>query len=138
MRLHPLSQPTSVGCPPAIKTLVCACMAVLLTSTAGCAATPPGAVRSKPGETAQAFYQGLMAELSGQAEDFVQAHALMLNLARITEDPLAYERATEFALRARDGETALLSAKAWLKAFPAAHDAARNVIQILVGLNRLE
>ncbi len=131
-------QPIPMGCPPAVKTFFCACMAALLASTAGCAATPQGTSRSKPGETAQAFYQGLMAELSGQAEDFVQAHALMLNLARITEDPLAYERATEFALRARDGETALLTAKAWLKALPSSHDAARYVIQILVGLNRLE
>lgn len=113
-------------------------MAALLASSTGCAATPQSTARHNPGETAQAFYQGLIAELSGQAEDFVQAHALMLNLARITEDPLAYERAADFALRARDGETALLSARAWLKAFPGSHDAARYVIQILVGLNRLD
>jgi tetratricopeptide (TPR) repeat protein len=68
----------------------------------------------------------------------VQAHALMLNLARTTNDPQAYERATEFALRSRDGDTALMTARAWLKAFPGSHDAARYVIQILVGLNRLD
>ncbi len=113
-------------------------MAALLTTSAGCAATPQAKSQVQPAETAQAFYQGLLAELSSQAEDFVQAHALMLNLARITDDPQAYERATEFALRSRDGDTALTTARAWLKAAPGSHDAARYVIQILVGLNRLE
>ena len=113
-------------------------MAALLTTSAGCAATPQAKSQAQPAETAQAFYQGLLAELSSQAEDFVQAHALMLNLARITGDPQAYERATEFALRSRDGETALSTARAWLKAVPGSHDAARYLIQILVGLNRLE
>jgi len=113
-------------------------MAALLTTSAGCAATPQAKSQAQPAETAQAFYQGLLAELSSQAEDFVQAHALMLNLARITDDPQAYERATEFALRSRDGDTALTTARAWLKAVPGSHDAARYLIQILVGLNRLE
>jgi len=113
-------------------------MAALLTTSAGCAATPQAKSQAQPAETAQAFYQGLLAELSSQAEDFVQAHALMLNLARITDDPQAYERATEFALRSRDGDTALTTARAWLKAVPGSHDASRYVIQILVGLNRLE
>jgi tetratricopeptide (TPR) repeat protein len=107
-------------------------------ATAGCAATPEASYQPKPGETAQAFYQGLLAEMSSLAEDFVQAHALMLNLARMSNDPQAYERATEFALRSRDGDTALLTARSWLKAFPVSHDAARYVIQILVGLNRLD
>jgi tetratricopeptide (TPR) repeat protein len=107
-------------------------------ATAGCAATPEASYQPKPGETAQAFYQGLLAEMSNLAEDFVQAHALMLNLARMSNDPQAYERATEFALRSRDGDTALLTARSWLKAFPVSHDAARYVIQILVGLNRLD
>jgi tetratricopeptide (TPR) repeat protein len=128
--LHPLR--------PALKTAVAASVAALITASAGCAATPNATFQAKPGETAQAFYQGLLAELSSQAEDYVQAHALMLNLARISNDPQAYERATEFALRSRDGETALMTARAWLKAFPGSHDAARYVIQILVGLNRLE
>ncbi len=107
-------------------------------ASAGCAATPQANFQAKPGETAQAFYQGLLAEMSSLAEDYVQAHALMLNLARMTNDPQAYERATEFALRSRDGDTALMTARAWLKAFPGSHDAARYVIQILVGLNRLD
>ena len=107
-------------------------------ASAGCAATPQASSQAKPGETAQAFYQGLLAEMSSLAEDFVQAHALMLSLARMSNDPQAYERATEFALRSRDGDTALMTARSWLKAFPASHDAARYVIQILVGLNRLD
>jgi tetratricopeptide (TPR) repeat protein len=107
-------------------------------ASAGCAATPQASSQAKPGETAQAFYQGLLAEMSSLAEDFVQAHALMLSLARMSNDPQAYERATEFALRSRDGDTALMTARTWLKAFPTSHDAARYVIQILVGLNRLD
>jgi len=138
MRLQPPMQPLHPLFVALFKTTVAASMAALLTASAGCAATPQAKPQAQPAETAQAFYQGLLAELSSQAEDFVQAHALMLNLARITDDPQAYERATEFALRSRDGDTALLTAKAWLKAVPGSHDAARYTIQILVGLNRLE
>lgn len=128
--LHPLR--------PALKTAVASSLATLIMASAGCAATPQATFQAKPGETAQAFYQGLLAEMSGLAEDFVQAHALMLSLARMSNDPQAYERATEFALRSRDGDTALMTARSWLKAFPGSHDAARYVIQILVGLNRLD
>ena len=123
---------------PVLKTAVSASVAALFMATAGCAATPEATYQAKPGETAQAFYQGLLAEMSSLAEDFVQAHALMLNLARMSDDPQAYERATDFALRSRDGDTALMTARSWLKAFPGSHDAARYVIQILVGLNRLD
>ena len=97
---------------PALKTAVAASVVALVMASAGCAATPEATYQAKPGETAQAFYQGLLAELSSLAEDFVQAHALMLNLARISNDPQAYERATEFALRSRDGDTALMTARA--------------------------
>jgi tetratricopeptide (TPR) repeat protein len=128
--LHPLR--------PALKTAVASSLATLIMASAGCAATPQATFQAKPGETAQAFYQGLLAEMSGLTEDFVQAHALMLSLARMSNDPQAYERATEFALRSRDGDTALMTARSWLKAFPGSHDAARYVIQILVGLNRLD
>lgn len=138
MRLHPSIQPLHSACIALFKPAIAACMAALLTTSAGCAATPQAKSQVQPAETAQAVYQGLLAELSSQAEDFVQAHALMLNLARITDDAQAYERATEFALRSRDGDTALSTARAWLKAAPGSHDAARYVIQILVGLNRLE
>jgi hypothetical protein len=106
---------------PALKTAVAASVVALVIASAGCAATPEATYQAKPGETAQAFYQGLLAELSSLAEDFVQAHALMLNLARISNDPQAYERATEFALRSRDGDTALMTARSWLKAFPGSH-----------------
>ena len=123
---------------PVLKTAISASLAALIMSSAGCAATPEATYQAKPGETAQAFYQGVLAELSSLAEDYVQAHALMLNLARMTNDPQAYERATEFALRSRDGDTALMTARSWLKAFPGSHEAARYVIQILVGLNRLD
>ena len=128
--LHPLR--------PALKTAVSSYLAALVMASAGCAATPEAKSQATPGETAQTFYQGLLAEMSSLADDFVQAHALMLNVARMSNDPLAYERATEFALRSRDGETALMTARSWLKAFPGSHDAARYVIQILVGLNRLD
>ena len=123
---------------PVLKTAISASLTALILASAGCAATPEATYQAKPGETAQAFYQGLLAELSSLAEDYVQAHALMLNLARMSNDPQAYERATEFALRSRDGDTALMTARSWLKAFPGSHEAARYVIQILVGLNRLD
>lgn len=83
------------------------------------------------------FYQLLVSELSVQNGDAAAAYALMLDAARKANSARLYERAVELALAARNGDSALQAAQAWLHAFPASRDANRYMLQILIGLNKL-
>ncbi len=49
-----------------------------------------------------------------------------------------YQRAIDIALQARAGDSALEAARAWKQAQPNSRDANRYVLQILIGLNRLD
>lgn len=83
------------------------------------------------------MYELLLAELSAQNGDAGSAYQLMLDAAQKSRSELLFERAVEIALRARAGESALQAAQAWTRALPANRDAARYLVQILVGLNKL-
>lgn len=83
------------------------------------------------------FYQLLVSELSVQNGDSAAAYALMLDAARKANSSRLYERAVELALAARNGDSALQAAQAWVHAFPASRDANRYLLQILIGLNKL-
>ena len=83
------------------------------------------------------FYEILVGEISAQNEDLSSAYALLLDAARKANSPALYERAIDIALRARSGDSALQATQAWSAAFPASRDAHRYVLQILVGMNRL-
>jgi len=83
------------------------------------------------------FYQLLVGEISAQNGDNASAYALMLDAARKTNSPRLYERAVEIALQARSGESALLAAQSWVKAYPASIEANRYLLQILIGLNKI-
>ncbi len=87
--------------------------------------------------TAELFYQLLLSEISLQNKDLGSAYGLMLNAARQGNDPKLFERAVEIALRARDANAALAAARAWQQAFPQSPQAERNLLQLLIGLNRL-
>ncbi len=89
------------------------------------------------GLDSELFYQLLVGEISAQNGDAPTAYALMLDAARKSASARLYERAVELALQARSGESALLAAQAWAKAFPTSMEASRFVLQILVGLNRV-
>ncbi len=84
------------------------------------------------------FYEILVGELSFQNDDPSSAYTLILDAAKKASSPELFERAIEIALRARAGDSALQAAQAWSSAFPASRDANRYVLQILVGLNKLQ
>ena len=83
------------------------------------------------------FYQLLLGELSVQRGEPGVGFSLVLDAARKTGDARLYQRAIEIALEARAGESALQAARAWKQAQPDSREANRDVLQILIGLNRL-
>ncbi|MBC7918840.1 MAG: tetratricopeptide repeat protein [Rhodoferax sp.] len=86
--------------------------------------------------SAELFYELLVSEISAGNGDTAAAYALMLDAARKSGSPRLYERAVEVALFARNGESALLAAQAWVQAQPASMEARRYQLQILIGLNK--
>lgn len=101
-------------------------------------ATPAAAVPQNSDLDGELFYQLLLGELSAQQGETGMAYSLLLNAARKTDDARLYLRSIEIALRARAGDSALQSAREWAKAQPGSAEANRYVLQILLGLNRLD
>jgi tetratricopeptide (TPR) repeat protein len=116
-------------------------LSLALTLTIACgiaaAAIPEKEEPATSNLDAALFYQLLVGELSAQSGDAASAYALMLDAARKAKSPRLYERAVELALMARNGESALQAAQAWVLAFPTSRDANRYVLQILIGLNKM-
>ena len=83
------------------------------------------------------FYQLLLGELTAQQGEPAAGFALLLDAARKTGDAQLYQRATDIALQARSGDSALQAARAWKAALPASREANRYVLQILIALNRI-
>jgi tetratricopeptide (TPR) repeat protein len=83
------------------------------------------------------FYQLLIGELNARGGEPGAGFALILDAARKTNDPRLFQRAVDIALQARSGDSALMAARAWRQALPASREANRFVLQILIGLNRL-
>ena len=110
-------------------------LATALAGTACAAQSENPAARSEL--NSELFYQLLIGEISAQNGDAASGYALMLDAARKTNAPRLYERAVELALTARSGESALVAAQAWARAYPASQDAGRYVLQILIGLNKI-
>jgi tetratricopeptide (TPR) repeat protein len=88
--------------------------------------------------TAELFYQTLLGELQAQAGEPGAAYSLLLDAARKTQDNDLFKRATDIALHARSGESALAAAQAWAQAQPQTAEAHRYVLQILLALNRVQ
>ena len=86
---------------------------------------------------ADLFYELLIGEITAQEGDPAAGFALMLDAARKTGDAQLYQRATDIALQARSGDTALQAARAWKQALPASREANRYQLQILIALNRI-
>lgn len=86
---------------------------------------------------AELFYDILLGEMAANAGDPAAGFALMLEAARRSKDEKIYQRATDIALQARSGESALAAARAWKGAWPQSREANRYVLQILIALNRI-
>jgi tetratricopeptide (TPR) repeat protein len=107
--------------------------------------TAPAAEVNEPAEPitnsamdAEIFYKLLLAELNALDNEPRIAFALLLDTARKTKETALFERAITIALRERSGESALSAARAWLVADSTSLDAARYLVQISVGMNRLD
>lgn len=87
---------------------------------------------------AETFYKILLGELNLLDEEPRIAFALILDSARKTKDDALFERAVTIALQSRSGESALSAARAWLVARPTSLAAARYMVQISLGMNRLD
>ncbi|MEO5661573.1 MAG: tetratricopeptide repeat protein [Polaromonas sp.] len=83
------------------------------------------------------FYELLVGEMTTQEGDPASGFALLLDAARKTRNGQLYQRATDIALQARSGESALQAAQAWKKDLPASREANRYLLQILIALNRI-
>lgn len=86
----------------------------------------------------QLFYQLLVGEMNARGGDNAAAFQIILDAARRSGNAQVYERAIELALRSRSGDSALQAAQAWARAQPSSREANRYVLQILLGLNRLQ
>ena len=86
---------------------------------------------------AELFYELLLGEMTTSAGDPGTGYNLILDAARRSGDPQLYRRATDIALQARSGESALAAARAWQQALPQSRDANRYLLRILVALNRI-
>lgn len=93
--------------------------------------------QSNSGLSAELFYQLLLGELNAVGGEPGVGFSILLDAARKTGDAGLFKRATDIALRARSGDSALQAARAWRTALPQSREANRYVLQILIGLNRL-
>ena len=89
-------------------------------------------------QEAQLIYEVLLGELNADGGNPGTGFSLLLDAARKNDDAGLFRRATEVALQARSGESALRAARAWRDAQPDSREANRYVLQILVALNRVE
>ncbi len=87
---------------------------------------------------AELFYQLMLGELNAIGGEPGVGFSILLDVARKTGDPRLFKRATDIALRGRSGDSALQAARAWRSALPQSREANRYLLQILIGLNRLE
>jgi tetratricopeptide (TPR) repeat protein len=112
--------------------------AVLLAFSSLSQAQAPAAEGPAPSAMdGELFYQLLLGEMNVRGGEAGAGFALLLDGARKTNDPKLYQRATDVALQARSGESALQAARAWKQALPTSREANRYVLQILIALNRV-
>ncbi|MEY5099019.1 MAG: hypothetical protein RJA36_1738 [Pseudomonadota bacterium] len=98
--------------------------------------TKPDAPPANSELNAQLFYQLLVGELQVTQGEPGAGFSLLLDAARKTRRPELFRRATDIALQARSGESALQAARAWAEAQPRSIEAQRYLVQILLALNR--
>ena len=86
---------------------------------------------------AELFYQLLLGELNARGTDSGAGFSLILDAARKTNDPTLFARAVDIAIQARSGEAAVQAARAWKQAQPQSREANRQLLQVLLALNRV-
>ncbi len=86
---------------------------------------------------ADLFYNVLLGEINARGGQPAAGYAMVLDAARKTNDSKLYARAVDIAIEARSGEDALQAARAWKQAQPNSRLANRQLLQVLVALNRV-
>jgi predicted Zn-dependent protease len=105
--------------------------------SAAAASTPTTSTPQVSALDAETFYYLLLGELSVIGGEAPAAYAAYLDAARKFNSAQLYQRATEIALRARSGDSALQAAQSWRAAQPKSLDANRMVLDILLALNKV-
>ncbi|MGA8515273.1 MAG: tetratricopeptide repeat protein, partial [Burkholderiaceae bacterium] len=116
------------------------CLSVAAQPAKPAASAPANGTATQPlasNMDADLFYQLLLGELNTRSGQPSTGYALMLDAARKTNDPKLYARAVDIAIEARSGEDALIAARAWKQAQPSSRLANRQLLQVLVALNRI-
>ena len=140
----PLSVPsgrprTDRSAPWRRQALACALTLAVCGASAANSQPAPGEAKPAPPNSelnAPLFYQLLIGELQVTQGEPGAGYSLLLDAARKTRRPELFRRATDIALQARSGESALLAARAWAETLPRSIEAQRYQLQILLALNR--
>jgi tetratricopeptide (TPR) repeat protein len=107
------------------------------TATASSATSASATIPDQSALDAETFYLLLLGELNARDGEAGTAFSLYLDAARKSNNAQLYQRATEIALQARSGDSALQAANAWRKAQPNSVEANQYVLGILLQLNRV-
>ena len=102
------------------------------------AQTSPAEKAAKAANERVVLYEVMLSEFHAQGGSPSAGFPYMLDAAQRSKSDRLFERAVELGLSARNANEALQAAQAWAKTLPTTPQAHRYVVQILVGLNRLD
>lgn len=88
--------------------------------------------------TAEIMYLVTLGEMQVRAGEAGTGYALILEAAMKSGDPALFRRAVNIALESRSGSTAAEAANAWANALPTSPEPHRVLIQMLIGMDRVE
>ncbi len=99
-------------------------------------ATTPAEPLTNSTMDAPLFYQLLIGELELQSGQAGVAFQVLLDAARRTGDEELFKRVVNIAVQARDGDGALMAARAWAETVPTSAEALQNCVQLLAVMNK--
>ena len=102
------------------------------------AQTTPAEKAAQAAHERVVLYEVMLSEFHAQGGSPSAGFPYMLDAAQRSKSDRLFERAVELGLSARNANDALQAAQAWAKVIPSTPQAHRYVVQILVGLNRLD
>lgn len=88
--------------------------------------------------SAEVVYLTLLGEIEVQVGEPGAGYSLILNAGKKSGDAELFKRAIHLALQARSGDSAVDAAKAWAVAQPTDPEPLRVLVQILLGMQRVE
>ncbi len=88
--------------------------------------------------SAEIMYLVMLGEMQVKAGEAGVGYALILEAARKSDDPELFRRAVNIALESRSGSAAVDAAQAWASALPTSAEPHRVLIQMLIGMDRIE